>query len=95
MKNLFKNIAIGILVFILLSSIFSYFWTEEGKMNAPQKVSLSELAFKVKNNEIKNITVSDVNIKAITQDDKILTTTKESGISIVETLKNFGVVMKI
>ncbi|NLA08335.1 MAG: ATP-dependent zinc metalloprotease FtsH [Parcubacteria group bacterium] len=91
MKNLFKNIAIGILVFILLSSIFSYFWTEEGKMNAPQKVSLSELAFKVKNNEIKNITVSDVNIKAITQDDKILTTTKESGVSIVETLKNFGV----
>jgi cell division protease FtsH len=91
MKNLFKNIAIGILVFILLSSIFSYFWTEEGKMNAPQKVSLSELALKVKNNEIKNITVSDVNIKAITQDDKILTTTKESGVSIVETLKNFGV----
>jgi ATP-dependent Zn protease len=39
----------------------------------------------------KNITVSDVNIKAITQDDKILTTTKESGVSIVETLKNFGV----
>jgi cell division protease FtsH len=91
MKNLFKNIAIGILVFILLSSIFSYFWTEEGRMNAPQKVSLSELALKVKNNEIKNITVSDVNIKAITQDDKILTTTKESGVSIVETLKNFGV----
>jgi len=91
MKNLFKNIAIGILVFILLSSIFSYFWTEGGGMNTPQEVSLSELALKVKNNEIKNITVSDVNIKAITQDDKILTTTKESGVSIVETLKNFGV----
>ncbi len=92
MKSLFKNIAIGILAFIILSSIFSYFWTGEGSLNnVPQQISLSELATKVKNNEIKSLTVSDVNIKAITQDDKILKTTKESGVSIIETLKNLGV----
>ncbi len=92
MKNLIKNILIGILVFILLSSIFSYFWTEEGGLNnTPQQISLSELALRVKNNEIKSIAVSDVDIKAITKNDKILKTVKESGVSIVETLKNFGV----
>jgi len=35
--------------------------------------------------------VSDPEVRAITQDDKILVTNKETGVSIIETLKNLGV----
>ena len=90
MKNLLKNIAIGILIFLILSTIFSYFWSGT-EMNQKQAVSLNELALKVKNGEIKNMVVSDPEVRAITQDDKILVTNKEAGVSIIETLKNLGV----
>jgi len=90
MKNLLKNIAIGILIFLILSTIFSYFWSGT-EMNQKQAVSLNELALKVKNGEIKNMVVSDPEVRAITQDDKILVTNKETGVSIIETLKNLGV----
>jgi len=90
MKNLLKNIAIGILIFLILSTIFSYFWTDT-EMNQKQAVSLNELALKVKNGEVKNMVVSDPEVRAVTQDDKILVTNKETGVSIIETLKNLGV----
>jgi len=90
MKNLFKNIAIGILVFLILSSIFSYFLGGVGLISE-QKISLNELVAKIKNNEIKSISVSDNEIKATAQNNQTFSTTKESGVSIVETLKGLGV----
>ena len=90
MKNLLKNLAVGIIIFILLSSIFSYFYN--GNVSQiEKKVSLNELATKIEKGEIKTITVSDADVKAITQDNQNLKTTKESGVSLIETLKNLGV----
>lgn len=90
MKNLLKNIAIGIIIFILLSSIFSYFFNENISPTE-KKVSLNELATKIEKGEIKTIIVSDTDVKATTQDNQTLKTTKESGVSLIETLKNLGV----
>lgn len=45
MKNLLKNIGIGILVFLILSTIFSYLWTGT-EVNQKQQVSLNELVLK-------------------------------------------------
>ena len=90
MKNLLKNIAIGIIIFILLSSIFSYFFNENISPTE-KKVSLNELATKIEKGEIKTIVVSDTDVKATTQDNQTLKTTKESGVSLIETLKNLGV----
>jgi len=90
MKNLLKNLALGILIFLILSSIFSYFLGGNFSQTE-KKVSLSELAARIQKNEIKSLTINDAEITAITQDDQTLKTTKESGVSLIETLKNFGV----
>jgi len=90
MKNLLKNIGIGILVFLILSTIFSYLWTGT-EVNQKQQVSLNELVLKIKNGEVKSMVISDPEVRATTQDNKILITNKETGVSIIETLKNLGV----
>ncbi|MCX8015841.1 MAG: ATP-dependent zinc metalloprotease FtsH [Patescibacteria group bacterium] len=90
MKNLFKNLALGIIIFLLLSSIFSYLFSG-GITVKEKKVSLNELASKIQKEEIKEITVQSNEIIAKSINDEIFKTNKEEGVSIVETLKNLGV----
>lgn len=90
MKNLFKNLALGIIIFLLLSSVFSYLFSG-GITVKEKKISLNDLASRIQKGEIKEITVQSNEITAKSSDDEILKTNKEEGVSIVETLKNLGV----
>jgi cell division protease FtsH len=90
MKNLFKNLALGIIIFLLLSSVFSYLFSG-GITVKEKKVSLNDLASRIQKEEIKEITVQSNEITAKSVNDEILKTNKEEGVSIVETLKNLGV----
>lgn len=90
MKNLLKNLALGIIIFLLLSSVFSYLFSG-GITVKEKKVSLNDLASKIQKEEIKEITVQNNEITAKSINDEIFKTNKEEGVSIVETLKNLGV----
>ena len=89
MRNFIKNLAWAILIFLVISTIFSYLWGDlETK---PQNIALNELVTKIKNNEVKKIVVSGNNLKIETQDNKNFKAVKESDASLTETLKNYGV----
>ncbi|MGB9848000.1 MAG: ATP-dependent zinc metalloprotease FtsH [Minisyncoccia bacterium] len=90
MRNLLKNLALGIIIFLILSSIFSYLFS--GAMPIKEKkISLNELVSLIQKEEIKEITAQGNEVVAKTTKDEVLKTNKEDGVSIIETLKNLGV----
>ncbi len=90
MKQLIKNLALGILIFIILSAIFSSFLN--GNLATKEKrVSLNELVQAIQKDEVKEISVKGNEIVAKTENNETLTTSKEENVSIIEVLKNLGV----
>ncbi|MBU1102171.1 ATP-dependent zinc metalloprotease FtsH [Patescibacteria group bacterium] len=88
MKNLFKNLFIIIIIFILVSSLFSLF-TRSDKNT--QTISLTELAQEINDEKIKKIEVNNQTLNITLNDDALQSTSKEAESSLTETLKNYGV----
>ncbi len=88
MKKLLKNISLVVLIFLLISSIFVLY---NSPQKPPKKISLSQLAQQVNNDEVKEIKVNANELKIILKDKTVEKTTKETTSGIVETLKNYGV----
>jgi cell division protease FtsH len=88
MKNLFKNVGIIILVFLLISGIFVLYGSPQ---QAPEEISLSTLATQVSEGRVKEIQVSGNKLEIELQDETKQVSTKEMDSSIVETLRNYGV----
>ncbi|MEK7501139.1 MAG: ATP-dependent zinc metalloprotease FtsH [Patescibacteria group bacterium] len=86
MKNLFKNILLALIIFILLVSTFSGFSNLFKKENV---ISLSQLAAKIKADEVKNIAIT-ANRAAITFADNTTAAAVTEG-SLLENLKGLGV----
>ncbi len=79
-----------ILVSVLLLFFILYLGT--ATIYQGQKISLNEFLLKVKQGEIKNITLkNDTEIVAETKDGKIFKTSKDPGISLTEILKDYGI----
>ena len=90
MKNFFKNIIWLFLTLLIISVIFSSFW--DGQAEKKQTtINLNEVIAKIKNKEVKNITVSGNSLKIETEDGGIFKSTKEQDASLTETLKNYGI----
>ena len=53
LNKFFKNLGSALLILILLSFVFSFFTGQESKVQ--ETISLSELARKVQNEEVKKI----------------------------------------
>lgn len=88
MNTLYKNIFWAITTLLLIALVFSFIYSEQ---KTPQALSLSQLVFKINNNEISKITVSgnDLNIELKNGEKAIAK--KEAESSLTETFKNYGV----
>jgi len=90
MKGLLKNFLIILILFILISGIFSMFGNSQ---KGPLKVSLTELAQQINEGKISKIAVSDQTLTISLKDNATTTevATKEVESGLTESLKNYGV----
>ncbi len=88
MKNLLKNFLIILILFILVSSVFSIFGSSQNK---PAEISLTELARQINQDKVTKIEVNDQNLKITLKDETEETTVKEAESGLTESLKNYGV----
>lgn len=89
MSNFYKNFLWVVLFLIFVSAIFSLFLTP---MQAPEKLSLSQLAEKINKGEIESIEIKGNDLRIKLADGKEAVSKKEIESSLTDTLKNLGVV---
>jgi cell division protease FtsH len=88
MKNILKNIALALLIFLTISGIFAIYNNPVEKIS---EISLSELTQKVNADEVKDIIVSGNKLEIILKNDTKLKSQKETEASLSESLVNYGV----
>jgi len=88
MKNLIKNFAIILIVFLVLSGIFTLF---SSPFEEKTEMSLSQVVEKINKGEIKNIVVSGNELEITLQEDKKAFSNKETESALSESLINYGV----
>ncbi|HRY52873.1 MAG TPA: ATP-dependent zinc metalloprotease FtsH [Candidatus Portnoybacteria bacterium] len=88
MKGLLKNFLIILILFILVSGIFSMF-SSSGK--SPAEISLTELAQQINDEKVNKITVKDQSLEVFLKDETSEVATKEAESGLTESLKNYGV----
>lgn len=88
MKNLLKNFFIILILFILVSGIFSM-------LSGPQKnikeITLTELAQQINEEKVQKITVNGQALNITLKDDSLESSSKETEAGLTESLKNYGV----
>ncbi|XOB41288.1 MAG: ATP-dependent zinc metalloprotease FtsH [Candidatus Nealsonbacteria bacterium] len=88
MKNLAKNFITILLIFLLISAVFSLFYQPFGEI---EKLSFSQLANEINEGQIKKITVAGNDLDIIFQDDSRATSRKEDESSLSQSLLNYGI----
>ena len=91
MKNLVKNLLIILLVFLLISGIFSLFASPFKK---EKEIPLSQLIEEINQEKVKKIVISGNNLSLIYQDDSQAVSKKEVEIAFSQSLKNYGLDME-
>jgi len=88
MKSLIKNFLIFLIIFLIISGIFSLLGNQNKRI---QEISLNELVQEIQDELIQEITIEEnrLNITLIDQTQQI--TFKEENESLVELLNNYGV----
>ncbi len=89
MKNLAKNFLTILLIFLLISAIFSLFYQPFGQI---EEISFTKLAEQVNQDEIKSITISGNQLDIVYLDDSKAISRKEGESSLSQSLLNYGVV---
>ena len=89
MKKFWKNTLLAALVILVIAII----WAAVAGSGKTQQISLSTLASEVNNGNVKSIAISDNSAALVItlKDNTTQTSNKESGVSLNDTLKNFGV----
>jgi len=88
MKNLLKNFLVILILFILVSGIFSMLSSSQ---KSPATVSLTELAQQINDEKVNKITVNGQSLEISLKDNTDEISTKETESSLTESLKNYGV----
>ena len=88
MKDVLKNILFALVIFIVLVSLFS---GAVDLFKKEQVISLSELAAKIKENQVKKAVISGNQVELTLSDNTSAVTYKEPAGSFLEGLKNLGV----
>lgn len=88
MKNIFKNIGILILTFLVLGALLSL-WS--GSATKPEAVGFERLATEVKNDNVAKIEIDNNQLFLTLKDGTEQSVTKESGQPLSELLVNLGV----
>ncbi|NTW22951.1 ATP-dependent zinc metalloprotease FtsH [Candidatus Falkowbacteria bacterium] len=87
MKNLLRNFLIFFGIFLLISLALSSF----GSNTKPENVSIDKLITQLNEQQVKSLQVQGSDVVVTLKDDKKETVKKESGQSLAEMLKDFGV----
>jgi cell division protease FtsH len=88
MKNLIKNFLFILLIFLLISSIFTLF---SQPLEKEKEVSLTQLVNDINQEKIKAITVSGNNLEVVYRDNSSAKSKKEAEASLSQSLINYGV----
>lgn len=88
MKNIFKNIGILVLTFLLLGTLLS-FWNEGNKSG--EIVGFDRLATEIKSDSVAKIEIEGDTLHISLKDGSVQTSTKETGQPLSELLANLGV----
>jgi len=88
MKNLAKNFIIILLIFLVISSIFTLF---SKPFENKKELSLTQVVEKINQGEIKKITVLSNNLEIIYQDETKVFSVKEAETALSQSLINYGV----
>ncbi len=87
-KKLVRNFIFVLLIFLIISGLFSLFFQPFEKMD---KLSLSQVVEKINQGEIKKITVTANELLIETKDEKKFQAIKETEVALSQTLLNYGV----
>ena len=87
MKPIIRSIALVFTILISVAFLASMF-VDSGPI--PARISISELAGKVNDRQVSNITVSDDEVSATAKDGTKFLSQKETAVSVFETLTNAG-----
>ena len=88
MKSLIKNFAIILIIFLVLSSIFTFF---SSPFEEKTELSLSQVVKGINEGNIKKIVVSGNDLEITYQDDAKAFSTKEAEAALSQSLINYGV----
>lgn len=88
MRFLAKNVIYILLIFLLISAVFTLFFDPEA---AADSISLTQLVNDINNDRVKSMTVAGPEIKIAYNDDSTAVSRKEAESSLTESLMNFGV----
>ncbi len=88
MKSLLKNFLIFLIVFLIISGFFSLLSSPAKNL---QEIGLNDLVGKIKNKEIKEISVENDRLNSLSFDQKNYFTFKEENESLINLLNNYGV----
>ena len=88
MKNLAKNFLVIILIFLLISAVFSLFYQPFEKT---KEISLTQLVQEINQEKVKKITVSGNELRIVYQDNSKVKSRKEQETALSESLINYGV----
>ncbi|MCX6702660.1 MAG: ATP-dependent zinc metalloprotease FtsH [Candidatus Wolfebacteria bacterium] len=88
MKTLTKNILWAVITFLVITTAFSIFYSEQKK---PQVLTIDQVAQKINANQVSKITVSGTNVDIHLKDNSEAVSTKEAETGLIETLKSYGV----
>ncbi|MFH1462378.1 MAG: ATP-dependent zinc metalloprotease FtsH [bacterium] len=88
MRNLIKNFIFVLLIFLVISGVFTLFSEPFAK---EKELSLTQLVEEINQDKIKKITVSGSELQIVYQDDSTAKTRKETESSLSESLINYGV----
>ena len=88
MKNLVKNLALVLLIFLIISAVFSLFFYP---LKEIKELSLTELVADINDQKIKSITVIGNELEIVYLDDSQAKSRKETESSLTQSLINYGV----
>ncbi|KKS66030.1 MAG: ATP-dependent metalloprotease FtsH, cell division protease FtsH [Parcubacteria group bacterium GW2011_GWC1_43_12] len=89
MKSLLKNLFIIIVIFLAISSLFSFF--SNSSKDEIKKITLTELARQINEEKVEKITVKGQELEITLKDKNQETSTKEAESGLTESLRNYGV----
>ena len=88
MKKLFKDISIILVVFLIVSLLFSAFIE---KKPSSKEIALGQLIQQIKQNQVEGITVKGNDLLITLKNKKSEKSIKENNVSFVKTLKDYGI----
>lgn len=88
MNKLFRNLIVILVIFVVVSALFTFFNTEDPNV---ERVGISQIAEQARNNQIDRTEVDQDKVYIFLKDGKEQVATKEGQTSLVDTLSSYGV----